>query len=256
MSRFAERFRAGEPLLATFFRTPSHSLAEVLSRAPVDAVCVDAEHSALDRAQIDPLLLAFRASGMPAVVRVPDHAPNSILSALDMGAGGVMVPHLITGEDAHAVVDAATYRTAGTPDGARGYAGATRAAGYGARAMRDAIAAGADRLVIGQVEEREALEHVDGIVAVDGLDCVFIGRSDLTISFGHTDTSAPEVMEAVELVARKASEAGRVVGTFTANLDEIPALRALGISFFLLGSEADLMLRGARDFAAEVRGRF
>ena len=247
MSDFRKAFRAREPLFAPFFRTPSHALAEVMSRASVDAVCIDTEHAPLDRADVDALLLAFRAGNMPTLVRVSENSPNAILQALDSGADGVVVPHVETGEAAEAVANAATYH------GGRGYAGATRAGGYGARTLAENIAL-ADPLTVGQIESAAAVENAADICAAP-LDCVFIGRSDLTVSMGGTDPKAPEVMDAVEHVARTASEAGRVVGTFTSDLSELPHLRKLGISFFLLGSEHGFLLRGARDFADQVRER-
>ena len=250
VSRFPDRFRAREPLFAPFFRTPAHTLAEVMSRAPVDAVCIDTEHAPLDRADVDALLLAFRAGSMPTLVRVSDGSPNTILQALDGGADGVVVPHVETGDAAEAVANAATYRTS-SRRGCRGYAGATRAGGYGARTLAENIAL-ADPLTIGQIESATAVANAADICAAP-LDCIFIGRSDLTVSLGGTDPNAPEVMDAVELVARTAAEVGRVVGTFTSDLSELPRLRELGISFFLLGSEHGFLLDGARSFAERVR---
>ena len=250
MSDFRKAFRAREPLFASFFRTPSHALAEVMSRAPVDAVCIDTEHAPLDRADVDALLLAFRAGSMPTLVRVSGNSPNAILQALDGGADGVVVPHVETGEAAEAVANAAAYRTSSRAGG-RGYAGATRAGGYGERSMSENIAL-ADPITVGQIESATAVANAADICAAR-LDCIFIGRSDLTVSLGGTDPKAPEVVEAVEHVARTASDAGKAVGTFTSDLAELPRLRKLGITFFLLGSEHGFILRGARDFADQVR---
>jgi len=251
---FHDDFRAGKPLFGPFFRTPSLPMAEVFGTLGFDCVCVDQEHAPLDQAQLDLLLMAFRASATPVIVRPPVGSPEQILNALDCGATGIMAPHINTGEAAHAFHHAATFNTADTPGG-RGFAGPVRASGYGARSMSDHIRlANQERLTIGQVEDVEALENIDDIVSAP-LDCIFIGRSDLTVSMGLTDRKAPEVIEAVEMVARKAIEAGRIVGTFTADFDELPKWREQGISFFLLGSEFGMLKAGATAFKTEVEAK-
>ena len=245
---FHDDFRARKPLFGPFFRTPSPVLAEVFGGVGFDCVCVDAEHGPLDRADIDLLLMAFRAAGTPVIVRPPSGQDDHILNALDCGAAGIMVPHVNTGEAAHQVVAAATYHEG------RGFAGATRSSGYGARAMAEHIRlSNAERITIGQVEDAEALDNIDDIVAAP-LDCIFIGRSDLTVSMGLTDRNAPEVIEACEMVTRKAVEAGRVVGTFTADMGELPRWREMGVSFFLLGSEFGMLKAGAKAFKGRVEG--
>ena len=251
---FRTRLRAGDPLHGPFFTTPSPRLAEVFGGLGFDCVCVDAEHGPLDRSDVDTLVMAFRLSLTPVVVRPPSGQTDHILAALDSGAAGVMIPHIITGEDAHAAVEAATYGPSSSGKG-RGFAGGTRAADYGGLGMAELIArANASRVVIGQVEDAPALDQLDDILEAD-LDCVFIGRSDLTVSMGETDRNAPAVVEACEEVARKAREAGKTVGTFTTDLNELPRWRELGVSLFLLGSELGMMKAGARDFSAKVRAK-
>ena len=258
---FPARFRAlshrDAPLLwGPFFSTPSLRLADMFAaqaaRAGFSCVCLDAEHGPLDRRDVDELTLAFRAHGVPILVRPPSGQGDHILAALDSGADGVMVPHITSGAGARAAVAAATY-TSEEVNGLRGFSGSTRAAGYG-RGMAEHIArSNAARIVIGQVEDREALDDIDAIVATPGLDCVFIGRSDLTVSLGLADRNAPEVLDAVEMVARLACEAGKVVGTFTADLAELPRWRALGVNFFLFGSEVGWLRAGAAAFGEAVR---
>lgn len=248
---FGARLRAGETLVGPFFTTPSSRLAEMVGGLGFDCVCVDAEHGPLGPAEVDGLVAGLRLSGCPAVVRVPANRAELIGGALDSGADAVMVPHIVTGEDARQAVAAASYRLAGN-SGSRGFAGATRAAGFGARSMAAHIAAeDARRIVIGQVEDAGALDHLDAILEA-GLDCLFIGRSDLTVSMGETDRSAPAVLEACEHVARRARAAGKVVGTFTTDLAELPRWRELGVSVFLLGSELGLLRAGAQAFRERV----
>jgi len=244
---FVRDFRARKPLYGPFVRMAGHITTEILSGVGFDCVCVDMEHSPLSRMDVDGLISGFHARNTPVIVRPRTASHEHILAALDADAAAVMAPHINTGEQAEALANAATYFRG------RGYAGATRAALYGARSMGDTIArANAQAIVIAQVEHIDAVANIDVIVGVEGLDCIFIGRSDLTVSTGGTDTNAPEVVEAVDLVTRKAVEAGKVVGTFTGNLDELPNLQDQGISFFLLGSDYGMLRAGASAFKAKV----
>ncbi|MGB1464565.1 MAG: aldolase/citrate lyase family protein, partial [Parvibaculales bacterium] len=124
-----QRLAAGEPLLGTFFKTPSPMLCEVIAQTDIDFVCLDAEHSPFDRLTLDQCLFALRAGNMPGVVRVPALSGEPILNALDCGATGVVVPHVITADDAGFAARSAQFGQG------RGFAGSTRAAGYMSKNM-------------------------------------------------------------------------------------------------------------------------
>lgn len=226
-------------------------ICEVLGRSDLDLVCLDAEHSPFDRRDINDCVLALQHVGKPSLVRIPANRPEHILNALDCGATGVLVPHVITGEQVRALASNAHFGTG------RGYAGSTRAAGYGARKMAEHKAkSGEETVVIAQIEDAEALEHLDEIFAADAIDAFFIGRADLSVSLGADGPNDPTVIEAVEMICRKGSEASVAIGMFTANLDEIPKWRAAGASLFLLGSDHGFMLKGAAELTQAVRQHF
>ena len=132
LSRFRDRVRARERVIGTFVKTPHHGIVEVLGRSSLDFVVLDAEHAPFDRPALDAALLAAHAVDLPTLVRVPRPEPAEILSVLDLGATGVMVPHVTDARSANAVAAACRYAAA---DG-RGYSGSTRAAGFGTRRMR------------------------------------------------------------------------------------------------------------------------
>lgn len=245
------RLAAQEALLGTFLKTPSPMICEVLGRTALDLVCIDAEHSPFDRRDIDACMHALHHAGKSTVVRVPSAAPEHILNALDCGAEGVLVPHVITPEDAERAVQAAHYGKG------RGYAGSSRAAGYMARTMPEHIqASGARTVVIVQLEDAECLAHLDALFRVEGVDAFFIGRADLTVSLGCTSPMDPKVIDAVTRICKAGAAAKRTVGMFTAAVDEIPNWRALGASLFLLSSDHGFMLDGAAQFDARVRKLF
>ncbi len=246
---FKERVRRGDLLIGTFQKTPSAMVSEVLARAGLDMVCLDAEHAPFDRSAIDACLLALSAGGVASLVRVPAARPEHILNALDCGADGVLAPHVITGADAAALAAHAQFGRG------RGYAGSTRAAGYGGRSMAEHLRFSAEATVaIAQIEDREALDHLDDVFATEGVDAFFVGRADLAVSLGADSPSDPRVIEAVEHVCRRGRDAGVVVGMFTGDLDEIPHWRALGASFFLLGSDHAFMTAGAAAMLVRARG--
>lgn len=246
-----QKLRDQTPLIGTFLKTPSAMICEVLGRSDLDLVCLDAEHSPFDRGDINDCVLALQHVGKPSLVRVPANRPEQILNALDCGATGILVPHVITGEDAAALAGNAHFGTG------RGYAGSSRAAGYGARNMAEHKARSAEEtVVIAQIEDAEALDNLDAIFAASTIDAFFIGRADLSVSLGADGPNDPQVIEAVEAICAKGKEANVAIGMFTGNLDELPKWRAAGASLFLLGSDHGFMLTGAAQMTAKVRSHF
>lgn len=238
-----------EPLLGTFVKTPSPAVCEVLGRSGFDLVCLDTEHAPFSRRDIDMCVLACRSVGLPVIVRIQVNQPEYILHTLDVGSAGFIAPHVMNADDARSIATKSKYGQG------RGFAGGTRAAGT--KGMAEHVKdSNASVIVIGQIEDVEALDHIDDILAVDGVDCFFIGRSDLTISMGLTDRDDPKVISAIENICKRANKKNRVIGTFTANLDEIPKWRELGVSLFLLGSDQGLMVSGAKGFSRDVRKKF
>lgn len=238
-------------LVGTFVKTPSPILAEVLGATKLDCVCLDAEHAPFDRMALDQMIAHFRAADMPSLVRVQTAQDWQILNALDCGATGVVIPHIRSAEEAAGAVKAAHFGRGG-----RGYAGSTRAASFGGTTIPAHMQASAGRTaVIGQIEDVEAVERIDEIVAVEGMDALFVGRIDLTVSLGAVSPAAPEVVEAVETVVAKAAEAGRTVGMFTPTVEEALAWSEKGASFFLLASEHSWIKAGANALADAMHGR-
>ncbi|MEO6152756.1 MAG: aldolase/citrate lyase family protein [Croceibacterium sp.] len=237
-----QRLAAGDALWGSFLKTPSPILVEVLASAGLDLLCIDAEHAPFDRAEIDQCVMAARAAGLPVVVRTPTAAPEHILNALDCGADGVLLPHIRSAEEARAVVSASLYGRGG-----RGYAGSSRAAGYGLTAIPKHLAASAERaVIIVQIEDVEAVEAIDQIAAVPGIDALFVGRIDLTIALGETDPDAPSVLSAVERVLKVGGLAGVPVGMFVPRDGDVAGWRSKGAQLFLQGSDHAFMRGGAK----------
>ena len=232
---------AREPLLGTFLKTPHPHVVEVLATSGFDLLCIDAEHAPLDRAALDLCVMAARAGDLPTLVRPQSASPAHILAALDVGATGVIAPHIRSADDARALVRSAHYGPGG-----RGYAASTRAAGYGRATMEEHLARSArETVVVAQIEDAEALDQVDAIACVERLDAIFIGRADLTVSLGCTSSDDPRVVDAVERIVATCVARGMPVGLFLARPADVPQWRERGASLFLLGSDHGLMRAGA-----------
>jgi 2-keto-3-deoxy-L-rhamnonate aldolase RhmA len=250
-AEFKQRLLARERLVGTFVKTPHPSVIEVLGQSPLDCICLDAEHAPFDRSALDVALLAARAANLPALVRLQRAHSSDVLSALDLGAAGVVVPHVASSEDARAMALAARYGSGG-----RGYAGSTRAAGFGTRAMSEIISeANHTVAVIGQIEDAAALSQLDAIASVEGIDALFIGRMDLTVSLGGRLPSDEAVVDAVRAVCATAHRHPCAVGMFTQTIEEARQWAAEGASLFLLASDQQWILQGARELAAGLRAK-
>jgi len=249
-NQFRNRFMSGETLLGTFIKTPTGHATEILGGLGFDFVVIDEEHAPFDRVTIDQTLLAARAAGTAGIVRVSDPTPSKLLAVLDDGAIGVLVPHVSSPERARAVVDACRYR-----GGHRGFSNSPRAGGYGELGIWPHVDhADAIVTVIAMIEDPEALDHLDEILATPGLDGVFIGRGDLTVAFGAPGIDAPEVIAAAEKIADAAKKANKPVCMMVAGAADATRFQAIGASAFIVSSDQGLMRQAAvklvGDFAA------
>ena len=240
------RLAAGERIVGTFVKTPSPIVVELLSLSSLDCLCLDAEHAPFDRMTIDTCVMAARAAGKDVLVRIASTTAEHVLNALDCGATGIVAPHVRSADEARALVRMAHYGAGG-----RGYAGSSRAAGYTTRAMPDHLAAAAARtVVIAQIEDPEAVDDIDAIAAVEGIDALFVGRADLTVAYGAATQDDPRVVAAVERVCASGRAHGRPVGMFVARVQDVPHWASRGATLFLLSSDHVFMLAGAEALAA------
>jgi 2-dehydro-3-deoxyglucarate aldolase/4-hydroxy-2-oxoheptanedioate aldolase len=178
----------------------------------------------------------------PCIVRVPDNGTILVAKALDTGAAGVIVPHVVSADEARAVVRAARY----PPAGARSI-GVARAQGYGAR-LADAIAGDNERtVVVPQVEHVDAIAAIDGIARVPGVSAVFIGPFDLSASMGKPGAiGAADVQEAIAAITAACAAAGVPSGIFV--VDGAAARGAFAAGHSLVCATTDTLL-----FASAVR---
>ena len=249
MASLRSRVLARELLIGTFSSLASPAAVEVIGRAGFDFMCLDAEHAPLDRACLEGLIRAADVSGTPAIVRVPGHGAEAIASALDSGAPGILVPRISTALEAAAVVSAFRY----PPQGKRG-AGPGRSSHYGAEIMQHVATANDALLLAVQAESAEAVENIESIVKVNGIDLIFIGPADLSISLGFTSPDDQgKLSEVIQYVVSVCRKAGMAVGLFRFSPVDLEFWLAAGVTFFLIGSDGIFLASEAMASAKAAR---
>jgi 2-keto-3-deoxy-L-rhamnonate aldolase RhmA len=247
MHEFKQALASKLPLLGTFIKTPHFHNTEVLSKLGFATLCLDAEHAPFDRRDLDTCILAAKANGQHVLVRIPNDHHESILNTLDLGADGIVIPHVKSAQQLEDIVKQCYYGHNG-----RGYAGSTRMAGYTTNNMQQNLAHNTNNTaVIAQIEDLDALDQLEAICQVKGVDCLFIGRMDLTVALGETDPNAPKVLDTVAKIVQVANKYELATGMFIANLDELDHWFKQHVSLFLLGSDHSFMLAGARQLQAK-----
>jgi 2-keto-3-deoxy-L-rhamnonate aldolase RhmA len=245
---FRKRFVAGEQLCGSFIKTPTSHAIEILGDLGYDFVVIDEEHAPFERASIDVCLLAAKAAGTAGVVRVAAPTASNLLSVLDNGATGVLVPHVNSVAKAKEIVSACRYR-----GGKRGFAASTRAGRYGGATMAQHIA-DQDKTVtvIAMIEDPEALDEIDAIVAVDGLDGFFIGRGDLTVAFQAPNADAPAVKDAVVKIIAAAKKVGKPICVMVNSAAEAKPFREQGASAFIVSTDQGFLRKAASQALTEM----
>ncbi len=251
--RLRERLRSGRPVIGghVFFTDPE--ISELLGYHGFEAVWIDAEHSAFDLNTILGHITACASAGTASLVRVAWNDPVRIKPILEMGPDGIILPMVCTAQEARDAVRACTYPLKGV----RGF-GPRRANRYGAL-ENDEYLENAERsfLRILQIEHRDAIENLDDILTVEGIDLLICGPNDLSASYGHLcDTRNPEMFPIYDRFAEKCKAAGKSFGVSLGAGDRasIADWARRGANFIGCGDDIaymDLGCRATFDFLRE-----
>ena len=245
---FRARFRRREVMVGTFVKTPSPHVVELLGDVGLDFIVIDAEHAAFDRGAVDLALLAAKAAGITALVRTADSRAAALLAALDDGAAGVIVPHIDSAEQAAGIASSCRY------GGTRGYSNAPRAGSFGAASMwRHVDDADAAATVIAMIESQQSADDIAGILAVDGLDGILIGRADMAVSLRDRTPDARLAGAVAERVIAAAVAADKPVCIFAADVAETAAFLDQGVTAFIVSSDQAMIRSTSRDRVAQFR---
>jgi 2-keto-3-deoxy-L-rhamnonate aldolase RhmA len=230
--------------LGTFVKTASPHVIEVLGTTRLDFVVADAEHAPLDRQMLDLMVMAGRAAGLPVFIRIAELNPAVILSALDIGAAGLLVPHVDSAAQAREVMAMARY-----VGGTRGYSGSPRFARYGSLGMKEALRVGDEARILCQIESESGVREAEAIAAVPGVGGLFVGRADLALSMGLDNPRDPRVLEATTHVLATARAAGITAGMHVSGNAERDQFAALGADWFVVSSDQTLLRQAAQAIA-------
>lgn len=248
-NRFKIALREERHQLGIWNTIGGNTVPELLAGCGFDWVLIDSEHSPLEVTDILPALQTI--AGYPevsAIVRPAFNDPVLIKRILDLGAQTLLLPYIQSVEEAEAAVRAVRY----PPAGIRGVAGLTRASRYGA-VERYTASADAEICLLLQVETAMALDRLEEIASVEGVDGIFIGPADLAASMGHPgEPGHPEVVKAIEGAFARLKKIGKPAGILT--LDENFAHRCmeLGALFTAVGVDLGVLVQGVR----ALRSRF
>ncbi|HIY23203.1 MAG TPA: 2,4-dihydroxyhept-2-ene-1,7-dioic acid aldolase [Candidatus Brachybacterium merdigallinarum] len=240
--RLRRRLRDGECVYGTFIGLGVATSAEVAASAGLDLVLLDLEHGAGGEEQIGPTVLAAAAYGAGTVVRVETDERIRIGRALDAGASGIMLPRQESAEQ----VEASIRHLSIPPHGDRGVAGYTRAGRWGQDG--DALRRAAEEtLGVVQIETLGALADADRIAAMDGVDVLFVGPSDLSWALGVPGRlDSPPFQDALATVLAAATAHGKAAGILAATPEAARRYRDQGFRFLLIGSDGSLLAGSLR----------
>lgn len=246
------RLASGEPFLFSWMTVPSAALAGQVARLPLDGVCLDMQHGMIGFSDAAPMIAAINAAGRPALVRALWNDPATPGQCFDAGATCVIAPMVNSRAEAEALVRAAKY----PPMGARSWGGYTALQASGLSPADYLREANRMTMVFAMVETVAALENVDEIAATPGLDGLFVGPSDLSITLTRgagIDKTAKHTLDAMTRVQAAAKRNGLVAGAFGGSADVIKTYLGLGYSFIAAAVDVDLMQWGAAELNRALR---
>lgn len=250
-NRLRSIWRSGGAAVNGWLTIPDSFAAETMAHEGWDTLTIDLQHGVIDHAAMVTMLQAISTTPTVPVVRVPWLEPGILMKALDAGAYAVICPMVNTREDAQRLVAYTNY----APQGTRSF-GPVRATLYGgADYFRHA-----NRTIVrfAMIETAQALDNLDAILSVEGLDAVYIGPSDLSISLGYQpafDDLEPKAAQAVDHILARAQHHGVVAGIHNGTPEAALARIARGFRFVTISSDARLLAAGAQQILSKMRAR-
>lgn len=246
------RVLAREWVIGTFINLGSPITAEIAGLAGFDWLLIDHEHGPGGEETLLHQLQAVSGTSAVPIVRIAFNDTPRFKRVLDVGAHGVMVPLVSTAADARSAVAAMRY----PPRGIRGVARFHRSVGFGADFEQYYLHAHEWLLTVIQIETPEAVANIDEIAAVDGVDVLFVGPTDLSYNMGMRDQlEHPKFTETLQKVSDAAKKHGKAAGILVHNAALVPKCRELGYTFMSLGSDGGAVRAGLLSLVASLRGQ-
>lgn len=224
---FRKKLKNG-PVWGPFSKTEDPALIEAIGYAGFDFVIIDLEHGPNSIRSTQNLIRAAQISGLFPIVRVKESLTNYIGEVLDIGAGGIEVPQITCAEDANRAIEAAKF----FPDGMRGVCRYVRAADYSSMDRFQYFSEANETIIILQLEGEKAINNLESILNVPGIDIIFIGPYDLSQALGVPGrTDHPKVIEKMRFIIDFSMSKGIYVGTFVENKTDSDKWREIGVRY-------------------------
>jgi 2-keto-3-deoxy-L-rhamnonate aldolase RhmA len=250
-NKLRARLRAGQTSYGLWVTLESPTVSEIAAALGVDWLCVDMEHGHQDFREAAEHLRAVRGSDTSVVVRVPEVTRDYVKRALDVGAHGVLLPLVKTAEDVARGLGFGRY----PPAGERGVGG-ERAVQWGLGFNEYLASANEETLIIPIIERYEAVDNIDAILAVPGLEAIFFGPSDLSTSYGYLGQwEGPGVADKILMVREKAAARGIGAGLMAQSVENAVMRRDQGFALVALGADTSMLIRALTQGLEAVRGK-
>ncbi|MFM9843804.1 MAG: HpcH/HpaI aldolase family protein [Dongiaceae bacterium] len=248
-NRIRNLWREDKAVVNGWLAIPSTFSAETMAHQGWDSLTIDMQHGVVDYQMAVNMLTAVSTTNTVPMVRVPWLDPGIIMKSLDAGAYGVICPMINSRAEAEKLVSCVRY----APKGSRSF-GPIRALLYGGA---DYAAKANDTVIpFAMIETKTALENLDDILSVEGLDAIYVGPADLSLTLGCTpkfDQEEKPVVEAIDYIIARAKQHGVFAGIHNGTPEYAQRMIAKGFRFVTLGSDARLLAAGAQQTLAKMR---
>lgn len=244
VNRVKERLEAGGVVFGTWLQSASPTVANILAHSGMDFVTVDMEHGPASFSEAEAIMYAVEAGGSTPMIRLGEGSPPTVLRACDTGCQSILVAHVQTAAQAESIVRAMRF----FPEGERGMAPFTRMHDWSSENLAQKLAEANRWQLAGiLVEDREGLENLDDMLAIAGLDLVYLGIYDISQVLGFPgQVDHPAVLEAVASAVRRIDAAGKVAGAVARDADHLRWLLETGFRYISYLCDTALISQRAR----------
>ncbi len=249
LDKFRKKLNSGKPVYGPFMKSTDPAFIEIAGYSGFDFVILDMEHGPSGLTELQNLIRAALIAGVIPIVRTSDSSEISISGPLDLGALGVQVPQVTSGVMAGSCVKAARFY----PEGERGVCRFVRAAGYSSLPGSEYFETANEALVIVQLEGKEAIQNLDNILQVEGIDIIFIGPYDLSQSLGVPgQISHPLVIKEMTGIVERARNKGIVTGTFTDTIQQAEMWKKAGVRYISYSVDVGIFCDACRQLVKSL----
>lgn len=250
MNKLLKKMNEGNCVYGPFMKTGDPAFVEIVGHSGFDFAILDLEHGPSNELALQNLVRGAQIANLCPIVRVAKLDENLIGKALDVGAQGVQIPQVTSSKEAVIAVKAAKF----APLGERGVCRFVRAANYSSKDRFEYLSEANDNLVILQLEGQEAIENLDEILEVSGIDVIFVGPYDLSQSIGVPgNINHPLVEEKMKYIIQKASEKGILTGTFVDTVEDATKWKNIGVSYISYSVDVGMFYETCKNILSMIK---